>query len=253
MNLSSIARETAIGRLLRAPLRLVPKKAAVPILQGKARGLRWIVDAGTHGCWLGSYEYSQRLLFEQTVEDGAVVYDIGAHAGFYTLLASRLVGERGRVVAVEPLASNIDYLHKHLALNNIRNVTVIEAAAWDEDGTASFEPGPDRSLGRVREAGQFRVRTIRLDSLVARDDAPSPTVMKIDVEGAEARVLAGAERILSEARPVVFLSTHGAEVKRECLTSLRSFGYRIAALDGGSDQDADDLIAMPDRRRSAMP
>src|SRR5580765_1322501 len=102
-NLSGISRETLIGKLLRAPLRLLPRTAAVPILQGPLRGKKWIVGSGTHGCWLGSYEYDKQKLFQKTVRSGDVVYDVGANAGFYSLLASLLVGEKGHVYSFEPL------------------------------------------------------------------------------------------------------------------------------------------------------
>lgn len=117
MNLSGIPRRSVLGRVLRAPLRLIPPGTVLPVLQGRLRGARWIVGAGTHGCWLGSYEYGKRRLFERLVRPGQVVWDVGANAGFYTLLASRLVGSTGSVVAIEPLPRNLSYLRRHLELN----------------------------------------------------------------------------------------------------------------------------------------
>lgn len=64
----------------------------VPVLQGSLRGRKWIVGSSNHGCWLGSYEWKKQRLFTRTVSSGDVVFDIGAHVGFYTLLASVLVG-----------------------------------------------------------------------------------------------------------------------------------------------------------------
>ena len=82
-----------MGRLLRFPLRLIPDRAVIPVLQGRMRGKRWIAGSSDHGCWLGSYEYAIRRVFEETITHGSIVYDVGAHVGYYTLLASELVGE----------------------------------------------------------------------------------------------------------------------------------------------------------------
>src|SRR3989454_7017615 len=109
-NLSAVSSRSVAGKFLRWPLRFVPRELAVPIRQGALRGKRWVVGSSTHGCWLGSYEYTKRKLFESYVIAGDVVYDIGANVGFYTLLASVLVGRGGQVVAIEPLPRNIAYL-----------------------------------------------------------------------------------------------------------------------------------------------
>src|SRR6266436_706615 len=134
INLSAIPSSRWFGRVLRWPLQWIPQDAVVPILQGPCAGMRWIVGSSTHGCWLGSYEYEKRKLFEELVGPGDVVYDIGAHVGFYTLLASVLVGHTGRVVAFEPSPRNLAYLRRHLAMNRLNNVTVVEGAVYDHDG-----------------------------------------------------------------------------------------------------------------------
>lgn len=110
INFSAISRERLAGRALRLPLHLIPRGLAVPILQGPLRGARWLVGAATHGCWLGSYELAKQLAFARWLAPGRVVYDLGAHAGFYTLLAARPVGPAGRVHAFEPLPELLSIL-----------------------------------------------------------------------------------------------------------------------------------------------
>ena len=83
-------------------------------MQDKLKGKKWIVGSSNHGCWLGTYEFAKQRLFSETIREGSIVYDIGAHLGFYALLASVLVGPKGRVVAFEPLTKNICFLEKHL-------------------------------------------------------------------------------------------------------------------------------------------
>ncbi len=114
MNFSGVSRQTVVGKLLRLPLRLLPDGMAVPVLQGPLKGKRWLVGSSTHGCWLGSYEYEKQRLFAKKIKAGAVVFDIGANVGFYTLLTAMLVRPEGRVVAFEPVPRNIDFLRKHI-------------------------------------------------------------------------------------------------------------------------------------------
>src|SRR5262245_27460113 len=98
--------QTTLGRVIRAPLRLIPKQAVVPSLQGPLSGKRWIVGSGIHRMWLGSYEPSKMGLAAQCVRSGDTVFDIGAHVGIYTLLFSDRVGPTGRVIAFEPAPQN---------------------------------------------------------------------------------------------------------------------------------------------------
>lgn len=243
MNFSGIPGDTAIGRLLRLPLRAIPEGARVPILQGRLRGKRWIVGSCTHGCWLGSYEYEKRRLFERTIQPGSTVYDVGANVGFYTLLASVLVGASGRVVAFEPVPRNLSLLHEHLRLNRVENVRVVEAAVAEREGRARFDLGPHASMGRLSEGGSLEISTVVLDPLVASAELPPPDVMKIDVEGAEGLVLRGAQSVLTDRRPEIFLSTHGPEVHRECTGLLLSLGYRLTPIDGGDMDSCTEVLA----------
>ena len=126
MNYSKINYQSFLGKLLRLPLRLIPKTMILPILQGRLRGKKWIVGAGEHGYWLGSYELNKRQAFEREVKPGAVVFDIGANVGFFSLLAAVLAGRKGKVYAFEPLPRNVSFLRKHAALNQLDTIEVFE-------------------------------------------------------------------------------------------------------------------------------
>ena len=97
MNFSAISNETLLGRMLRLPFRLIPTNAQMRILQGHLRGKKWIAGSGNHGYWLGSYEYQKQRIFSEEIRPGDVVYDLGANVGFYSLLASFLVGPKARL------------------------------------------------------------------------------------------------------------------------------------------------------------
>ncbi len=243
MNFSAISNKNLVGRLLRFPLNFIPREARLPILQGRLKGKRWIAGSGNHGCWLGSYEYSKRRAFERMVNEGAVVFDIGAHVGFYTLLGAVLVGPRGKVFAFEPLPRNVRYLKEHLRLNAIKNVSVIEAAVSDSDGIAFFAEGQNNSTGQLAPAGLLRVKTVSLDEITSAGPTPPPDFLKIDVEGGEMLVLKGARCVLVSHHPTIFLATHGDVRHRECCKFLRSLGYELRSIGSKLLEETDELLA----------
>ena len=221
MNLSSIPFTSPVGKLLRLPLRVMPKRAVVPVLQGELRGKRWIVGSSTHGCWLGTYEHENQRLFASLVPANGTVYDIGANVGFYTLLAA---SRAKRVIAVEPLAENVAYLKRHLDLNGVCNVEVWPAAVADKEGDEPFAAARDRSQGKLGGEGPM-VRTVTLDRLC--EICGPPALIKVDVEGAEYRVLLGAQKCLAAHRPIIFMSTHSISLHRACVTLLTNSGYDV--------------------------
>jgi FkbM family methyltransferase len=243
LNFSRVSNKTIFGKALRFPLRVLPTDARVVILQGKLRGRRWIAGSTEHGCWLGSYEYEKRKIFERTIERGTVVFDVGAHVGFYTLLASVLVGPRGKVIAFEPLPRNLGYLRSHLSINRVANVSVVEAAVGDLSGAVLFDEGLGPSMGHIAREGSLRVQAVTLDEMVMTGKIPPPAYIKVDVEGAEARLLAGARKVLSAYHPVVFLATHSEELYRECTLLLRSLNYELQPIAAAGPKQRDELVA----------
>jgi FkbM family methyltransferase len=191
------------------------------VLSGPLRGARWIVGSGDHGYWIGTYEHYKQRQFAAMIRPNGVAWDVGANVGLYTMIAARIAG---RVVAIEPLPENVAYLAKHLSLNGISNVDLIQAAVCDRSGVTTFNAGPNRCTGRIGR-GQMKVRTITLDSL----PTPWPDVIKIDVEGAEYNVLQGAETCLSR-HPVVFLATHSEMLDCKCRDFLQALGYRVRSI-----------------------
>jgi FkbM family methyltransferase len=242
MNWTSISDSSLLGKLLRLPLRLIPRGLVVPILQGPLRGKKWIVGSGNHGYWLGSYEMGTVARFAGAVPPGGTVFDLGANVGYYTLLSAVKTGPRGRVFAFEPLPRNLDYLRRHLALNRIANSTVVAAAVSDQGGTVRFAEDASTSRGRIG-AGGFEVPAVSLDEWAEKEGIPDPALMKIDIEGAEFQAIQGARRMLARTRPAIFLSTHSGKVHRECLSLLESLGYRCEALDGRPLERSREILA----------
>jgi FkbM family methyltransferase len=229
--LTAIPNTTRLGRLLRLPTRLLPRSMRVRILSGGNRGYWWTVGASHHACWVGNFEEHRQRALAQVLQAGDCFLDVGAHSGFFTLLGSRLVGPKGRVVAFEPLPANLHFLRLHMEANHLENVTLIDAAVSDSEGVAFFAEGANTHTGELSPKGEIRVRTVTLDELQTQGHIPAANVIKIDVEGAEMRVLRGAEQVLKHPKTrAVLLSGHGVEIARECAELLTRAGYSVSEL-----------------------
>ena len=225
--------------------RFLTERLTIPILGGPLAGKRWLAIS-RRSFLLGTYEAEQVASFADSINEGDVVFDIGAHWGYFTLLASECSGPTGRVFAFEPLPHNLVRLRRHVDVNECDNVTVLGLAVSDRDGTDRFNTQYGSRTGHLSEDGQTEVRTAALDGLVERGMVPPPTVMKVDVEGAEMKLLRGAESVIASAKPLIFLSTHHfAQTKDECHEFMGDRGYALEPLNGRSLADATDFLATP--------
>jgi FkbM family methyltransferase len=210
------------------------------------RGKRWIVGSSLHRCWFGTYEPSKQELFSSTIKPGDVVYDLGANVGYYSLLASVLVGRDGHVFSFEPVPRNLGFLRRHLELNSVNNCTVLDVAVTRSNGTAAFEFGANCHSGHLAQSSTdvTVVRTVTLDSLVASGEIKPPNLIKCDIEGAEFDALTGATQTLSQYHPSIFLALHGQEVGEKCRALLASLGYRLNLIEGTSVDRASEILAV---------
>ena len=232
---------TLLANLLRLPLRLMRPESVVRIRSGELRGWRWIAGSSTNGCWLGTYERPMQQLFCERIRPGATVFDVGANVGFFTLLASKLAGHSGRVYAFEPLPRNLEYLERHVRLNDRANVHVVALAIAAASGEAHFRIAQHASMGGLAEGGDLRVVTASLDDLIASGRAARPDFLKMDIEGAESDALRGAAQLLAGGPLTIALSTHGWQQHETCSTILADAGFKIELLKDGAE-DGDYLI-----------
>lgn len=247
--LSRISPSSLLGALLRFPLRAIPKTAVVRVRSGINKGSRWVVGSSIHGCWLGHYEIEKQAAILRLVKPGMKVFDVGANAGFYTLAFALLVGDRGHVWAFEPLAENLRNLKRHIALNNLTNVTIVEAAVSESVGIARFASGESNSMGRLAEGGNFDVPTVSMDEFCVEIGIECPDVIKLDIEGGESLALKGAARVIEQGKSTILLALHGYEQEQNCLSVLRAGHFVLQYLDGTPARDeplrSDEIIAFP--------
>jgi FkbM family methyltransferase len=228
-------------RVARRLLGLLPAGTVVPVLAGPLRGRRWIVGSAPHGAWLGTLERPLLEHFVGLLAPRAIVWDIGANVGLYSLAAA---GHCQRIFAFEPLPRNVALLRRHLQLNRITNVEIVEAAVGATSGVAFLIDGDSPSEARVTASGGLAVAAITLDEWRDSHAAPLADVVKIDVEGAEFEVLGGGRRSLAH-RPIIQLAVHGDAVAERCLDWLERQGYRVSAAGGGSPRGAPEWICQP--------
>lgn len=186
---------------------------------------------------LGRWEEEDRALLEAELAPGASVVDVGANVGYMTLAAAKAVGPSGAVIAVEPHPANVALLEANLKANGLEHrVTVVQAAAWDTAGEVDLaecatSTGDHRVDTLQGERSVLAVRAVRLDDVVP--DGVRVSVIKLDTQATEDRVLAGARGLLARDRPVVLAEfwPQGIRERGEdpaaVLAGYRTLGYRI--------------------------
>lgn len=193
--------------------------------------------------WRHNLAAADPALFDtaaELVQPGEVVWDIGANVGLFTFAAAGLAGPTGRILAVEPDTCLVQLLRRSARLNSGARapVEVLPAAVSDVVGTGQLHIAKrGRSSNYLSGAGlsqtggcreQQLVVTVTLDWLL--DGYAAPALVKIDVEGAEDRVLRGAARLLSTVRPVILCEV--SEENAGVVSSvLRSCGYALLDAD----------------------
>jgi FkbM family methyltransferase len=185
------------------------------------------------------YEPEVIALALSLVAAGDVAVDVGAHIGFFTMRLADTVGEGGHVHAFEPVARNADLLARSIVESRFESrVTLVRAAVSDAGGEAVLRVGRDRLntggafLGEASTAGddgldRVRVATLRLDDAGVRRPV---RLIKMDVEGAEPRVVRGAPGILRDDRPFIVSEVHPEQLARVSGSSPAAFFGDLAAL-----------------------
>jgi len=233
--LAGLRRVPVLGRCISwAGAKLVPRDSLiwVQVRSGPGRGLWLHLNPRTGKTYLdGVGEPEVQAALQKHLHPRMIFYDIGANIGFFSLLAARLVGKEGRVVAFEADPEIAARLREHVARNEFGWITVEEKAVWSEPRTVFFartDPttSPDRGLGHVVPSGTtetIEVTAVSLDNYT--ETQPSPDFLKCDVEGAEVAVFRGASRLLKEKRPGIICEMHSDENQRILLEEFSRFRY----------------------------
>jgi FkbM family methyltransferase len=227
----------AIGALQRAlgegPIEVPGWLSRGLLLDSRALGLTHVQ---AFGLVRGALEPSVQEALRRHVFAGAVVFDVGANVGFFSLLAARLAGPAGRVEAFEPHPAAAAGLRRNVALNGADTVHVNEVAVGARSGSAELMSVRERSWSHLADRGWhpetddiIDVLVVTIDDLVA-GGMRAPDVVKIDVEGSELDVLQGMRETIATCAPVIICELHATNA--EFLAAIGELGYEAFNLDG---------------------
>jgi len=214
-------------------------ESAHRILTGPMKGM-WFKcseNTGLAALYSGNEQDNQRV-YAEVVRPGDTVIDAGANWGVHTLYLARLVASSGRVHAFEPHPLVAEELRWHVEKNNLKQVTIHRCGLSDESGDIPFILGKSSKtshfLGTHDQAEGERVivpcRT--LDEMTSEMNLSAVRLIKVDVEGAEARLLKGAEHTILRFRPHLVVELHNPEQDLEVARLLQKWNYAIKRVDG---------------------
>jgi FkbM family methyltransferase len=199
-------------------------------LEVPSRNINWYVSG---------YEKFTANIFAQFCRDSDVIIDIGAHVGFYSLIAAQANPE-ARIIAIEPSPVNVEVLEKNLTLNASK-VEVIQKVFSSENGRVNFDIAEASDNSCVGESpASPTIKVIQIDTITGEElllDLESRITLKIDIEGFELNALQSLERIMQSGTEVkLFLEFNPSCLVRSGVTSqelfekLNDFGFRVFAL-----------------------
>jgi FkbM family methyltransferase len=176
-------------------------------------------------------------LEEYVPREEDVVIDVGAYTGDTALIFSRLVGEKGRVIAFEPDSHSFRKLVKNIKALRLKNVVALKRLLWSRKAVVKFAEtnAIGSSVFLLEECGRIRrIRATTLDEEVRRLNLDRVDFIKMDVEGAEIEVLKGARRTLREKTPHLAIATYhvvrGKQTREEVEKILRRLGYETRTI-----------------------
>ncbi len=146
----------------------------------------------------GNYEPQTTRIFKEVLKEGIVAVDVGAHIGYYTLLASSLVGESGKVYAFEPEPQNFSALLGNIVLNGFQNIKPFQKAVFSHSGKMPLYIGAHsgmHSLFKVKDTTgeKVMVEMVSLDEVFTKAKVD---LVKVDTQGAELDVLMGMQKLI---------------------------------------------------------
>ena len=231
INKLPLCRGTTLGKLgdsfVRRMLSLAFADGTV-LVRGQAMRI-----GGSHELASDGYERETTRLFETLLQEGVTVVDIGAHVGYYTLLAAKRVGSRGRVYAFEPELLNYETLRENVRINGYRNVVTMRKAVSNRSGVAKLYLEDNMSHSLYLPQGTRRsieVETITLDDFFGNLGWPDVHVIKMDIEGAEGTAIEGSARLIQKCRDVRLIVEFFPARLGNAGTEPRSFLRRLEVL-----------------------
>lgn len=198
---------------------------------------------------LRAYEPATADLFRELLPHGGTFMDVGANLGYFSITAAGYVGEKGRVMALEPVPHIFELLRRNLDVNQVHNVTALPFGCAATSGTMQMVLHADSGsshLAPQQGSGGVEVQVSTVDEVVSEYGIQRLDLLKIDVEGAELEVLKGANETIRDFRPAAFLEVNHLERFGASESAVRDylspFGYSFMRITNGASTD---LLCMP--------
>lgn len=229
---ASSPRDALMHWLLGFRARLHPRGGrdlrAVRFADGRALEVNVCEQVGADLYYGVGFEEVEARLVRRLVAPGAEVFDVGANIGYYATLFAQLAGEKGRVHAFEPAPATHAQLAANVARNALQNVMLNQVAVSDAPGEMNLYLNRESALaslgqtGRGKTVGTASVQVVTLDEYSRERNIAAIDFLKIDVEGYEPKVLAGARELLQRSAEVVVMCELAAK-------NFRPLGFSVAA------------------------
>lgn len=196
--------------------------------------------------YFGRYEIEKRetVFWQKIIQKNDVILDIGANIGYYSLMASKRIGEKGKIFAFEPVSNTYKKLQDNIYLNNFTNIrsenlavsnseSEIELFVADEMSTGSSSIAMHVNFSGIKE----KVKTIEIDKYCKLNKIEKLDLVKIDVEGCEPMVIEGMNHTMISKKPLILI-----EVLDERLNKINSSKEKLYELFNKADYEAYEII-----------
>jgi len=238
--LDQFRRSEIVRRLL---IRWV-RNRSVSIMSGIGAGLRFNPGFSNPDYAFGTNELPVQHALADNLKLGDVFYDIGANVGFFSVIGAKLVGEKGHVFAFEPVPENAVYIRTNTETNNFSNITLDQRAVSDHSGTGELLLAKYSGGATISKAdtppdmkGVVPIDLVSVDDLIAQRAIQPPSLVKIDVEGAEMSVLRGMVKTIQQFKPILIYEVDDGNEARfnqkqeECDEFVMDCGYTLTRLE----------------------
>lgn len=202
-------------------------------------GLRWVLNPSDYVqqslFWLGEHDRWEVFHIKKLLPPDAVICDVGANFGYYSVSLAASLKPKARIFAFEPHPGTRARLQRHVTLNELGDVvTVVPCALSDKPGTVRMTSREDNTgAAHISQHGDTEVEVTTLDGICARHQLSRLDFVKIDVEGFEPNVLRGGDYCLRTFRPKLFVEMMPVQLERtgssaaELASILRGYGYTL--------------------------
>jgi FkbM family methyltransferase len=218
----------------------------VPVRMEVEPGVNMLLDPEDHVSSeilnTGQWEAESWAITKQHLPVGGTFVDVGAHIGYYSLKAARVVGPKGHVIAVEPNPDTVRQLRDNIQASGANVIAVQPVACSDSEAELDLFAAPRANTGQTslsranaQQSGAlstvYHVRARPLDAIIQETGVSRVDAMKIDVEGAELLVLKGAKQTLARYGPILIVEVMDMQLQSmgasaaELVEFLRSQGY----------------------------